>query len=289
MKKVAAFAVDDSPKYQRLLLGVIASFRRFHGDDWTVRVYSVEAGKDFTNRLRALGCDVRNAPRTNPIQSHSNFPCSAAKCLALVDIQPGELIITLDADGLILTSLDPLVEEFLVSGADIAMLPERNEHNNFTPVRECWFGCPLEEFKYARAWMEKPILNAGMILARGDFARCIGEDALRIVMKYEETLYLGEQGPINGVVYDQGYRLFPLTPYHHCRLIDENLLTFSGIPYIGEVRVDGHPIVYRHFGGTRVNVYQTALDCMLAPEGTEEALHWRELCLASKSSRTLQG
>lgn len=262
--KTVAFAIDDSLKYQRLLLGAIASFKRYHPTGWTIRVYVVEAGKDFEDRLSKMGCEVRTAPRTEPLLGQSWFSCSAAKCLTLIDAGPDELVLTLDADGLICSSVDPLVEEFLQSGADIALLAETDKRGNTPPTRECWFGCPLEEFKDAASWMDKPMLNTGMMIAHGERANRIGKAALQLVKDYEKALYLGEQGPINAVVYDDdGLKVFPLSPHQHCVFIGEGGLTFEGTPYLDRTLVDGKTLVYRHFGWRWSENYQRALDSLL--------------------------
>jgi hypothetical protein len=263
MQKTVAFVIDDSLKYQRLLLGAIASFKRHNPTGWNVRVYVVEAGKDFENRLLKLGCEVCIAIRTNPLLGQSWFTCSAARCMNLVDAEPNEVVLTLDADGLICSSVDPLVEEFLQSGTDIALLAETDKRGNTPTVREAWFGCPLEEFKDAASWMDAPMLNCGMMIAHGEKANSIGKEALRLVTQYEDRLYLGEQGPINAVMYDRGLKVFPLQPYHHCLFTSEDGLSFPGPPYLDEVFVDGKRLVYRHFGWRGGENYQKALDSLL--------------------------
>jgi hypothetical protein len=272
MKKTVAFAIDDSLKYQRLLLGTVLSFRKHHSTDWTVRVHCVGTGNDFKSRLLQLGCEIRNAPRTNPLENQSHFPCSAAKCLALTEVEKDEVVLTADADGLFLSNVDPLVDEFLKSGCDVALLPETDKRGNTSPVRECWFGCPLKEFKKAESWMDKPILNCGIVLSHGQSAQQIGKEALRLVQQHEKTLYLGEQGPINAVIYDNDLKVFSLKSHHHCIFISESNLTFGKIPYIGDVLaegfvgntlVDGKPVVYRHFGSRYNESYQKALDWLL--------------------------
>jgi hypothetical protein len=263
---VICFAVDQSLKYQRYLLGVIASLRRSNpSSDHVVRVYEVGAGKDFVSRLTAAGCEVRSAPRTVPLKDQSHFPCSAAKCLALADTENDDVILTFDVDGLILSSLEPLIEEFLASDCDVAMLPEVDRRGNASPVRECWFDCPVGEFNDANEWMNKPILNCGMIVSRGASARWMGSSALRLVTQYERCLYLGEQGPINGLVYDSNCKVLLLTPRHHCIFISEDGLTFAegAHPYLSGVLVDGKQVIYRHFGNRHVKNYQVALDHLL--------------------------
>jgi hypothetical protein len=274
IRKIVSLAVDTSLKYQRYLLGMITSFRKHNvASDYTVRVYGVGIGKDFTDRLTAMGCEVRVSPRTNPIKGQSYFPCAVAKCLALASVEGNDLIITMDADGLMLSSMDSLVRDFLASGADVALLPETDKRGNAGGlVRDCWFGCPSEPFKNLDSWSGKPILNCGMVISHGEPSRRIGAKALQIALKYEQSLYLGEQGPINGVVYDGGYRVFSLSPSHHCVFTTEDHLTFNGVPYLGPppydtpgVLIDGNPVIYRHFGNRYVKNYQVALDYLLLP------------------------
>lgn len=270
MRVVVTFAVDNSVKYWRMLLGVITSLRQCNTPDYVIRVYGVGIGNDFTSRLTAMGCEVYSAPSTPTLFPQSYFPCSAAKCLALAEAASDEIVLTLDVDGLVLSPITLLVDEFMASGMDVAILPETDKRGNASAVKECWFGCPLQEFKDANSWLDNPILNCGMVLARGDPAKRIGTEALRLVSAYPQTLYLGEQGPINGVIYDRGYKVFPLAPYHHCIFVSEEHVSCrwvyrGNIPYLAEALVDGKPIVYRHFGNRYVENYQRALDGLLAP------------------------
>ncbi len=162
-----------------------------------------------------------------------------------------------------MSSVDPLVDEFLASDKDVALFAETDPRGNCSPVRECWFGCPQHEFRDAPSWMDKPIYNCGMVLTHGGVARQIGASALYFVKNYESHLYIGQQGPINGVVYDGGYKVFPLAIHHHCIVNSEDSLEFEGTPYLGKVTVDGKPVVYRHFGRKGVVNYQRALDEVL--------------------------
>ncbi len=251
MRKVACWAVDGNPRYwQSLKLALFLFGELHHG--WVRRVYMVRYDEAKADFLRGQGVEVVDSERLLALPNGGEciyIPTARVRCHMLEEVlAAGDFFAYFDADGFVVSPVEPLVEELLLSGKQFALFEESDPRFHRTLIREGFHAGKIPEawFPDRELWQDNPMINSGMILAHGPDALKAGVLAREAYPDCEPYLRFGEQGVIGAAVFETRLPWRKLHTHEHCSQFEHHV-RHSGRPYIDQSTIDGGRVIFRHF------------------------------------------
>jgi len=226
----------------------IASFLR-HNQGWHLTVYDIGMDRQQRSTLASYA-EIIPYPRDfEPTGYYS--PGSKARICMLTNIPEGELLLYLDSDSIVFSSVDPIVQEFLASNHTVGMTME-DYHTAWPshPIAAAWFdeSLPRRAFPGYERWKNNRVLNAGVILA----SPAVVPAAIKALELYESLkpgLRLQEQTLLNSVFFEEQLSIHYLPYWQHC-MADERYVDHPpGELYDQTPSCDEQRIIVRHFCG----------------------------------------
>jgi hypothetical protein len=237
--------------YYDMLAVSIASFRRHHGaGGWRLHVLDVGLGPDQAAALAADGIDVPLYPahhlETIP---GLTYPATYARLRMPADFTRGDdLLLYLDADTLVLHPVEDAAAAFVASGLPFGLAIESDDTPWPPPrMRDGWRGGQIPAYFADRdRWAGEPVMNTGVMFARGPAAADASRACLAAYPHVVRDALWAEQSVLDAVILDAGVPWWPVPRHVHCLAAEVRLLA-DGPIYERGARYEGHPVVVRHF------------------------------------------
>lgn len=239
------WATDAS--YYRYTELSIASFLR-HNRGWALNALDVGLTADQRERLSKVAA-VRPAVRENQ-RAGSYIPSAKARIEVLTTIAADDILLYLDGDTIVTSSVDGLRDRFAASGRALGIISRADRVGwGIWPMHRCWLdqAMPRKWFAKYDSWKNEPTRSTGVIIANSRIVPA----ATRSLGLYEDlksSFALAEQTLLNSVLMEDGVATHDLSPQEHC-LVEERLLVHHGEPYSDAPLLDGLPVIIRHFPG----------------------------------------
>ena len=245
--------------YFDMLRVSIASFIRHNGDgDWAIVVLDVGLAAWQRRVLGRMNVDVRIYPAHHAqIAPGLTYPAAWSRLRMLEDFTAdGATLLYLDADSLVLSSVEPMVAEFLASEQAIGLATEIGDTQWPPPKMGGAFAAgALPQFPRYEQWKDHLVMNTGVLLARGPAAAEVGRHCTDLYPSLSEGALWAEQSILNAVLLDRGYTWWEMPQHFHCMVRAESI-EHAGPIYEGGATYRGRKVVVRHFcGGGQKDAY----------------------------------
>lgn len=262
MRKTVVWSCDKN--FCKYNVVSIKSFLQ-HNSGWNLVFYDVGLTDDQRLTLAKLGVDVRVATPDHWVHN------AQAKIRIFSDVGHDEILLFLDSDTIVYDSVEPMVADFMASEKPIGLYPEGEKVQWLKCMAAGWKDSVtrdqnpefMADFPHWKQWDNKPILNAGVILATHKINES-GKLMFELYERWKQDCIYCEQTIISSVVRDRNIPYFPLNDLQHC-LLWEEWMNHPGEPYMQAPLLDGKPVLIRHFCGKRTKpVLDQALPKLMA-------------------------
>jgi hypothetical protein len=216
-------------------------------DGWDLGVVDVGLTSDQRHILRRMGIEVMIYPVHRVIPGNVG---AWARLRMLEDFtSDGELLLYLDADTLVLGSVEPMVDGFLESEQAIGLATEMIDTEWEPPTMvQAFADRPAPGFPHYENWKDHLVMNTGVLLARGPTTGEIARQCTALYPRICEGAKWAEQSILDAVLLDRGYGWWEIPPHQHC-LARGDLIEHTGPIHESGATYRGWNVIVRHFCG----------------------------------------
>ena len=202
-------SIDTDEKFFPMFQAALKNFLKYN-QDWDVEILDIgmtdAQHQEMTNVGNVVMLDRDNDARWPGVFTRlRHFRDNADRA---------DLLLHLDADTLTFDSIEPLVKQFLGTGADFALADSSYLIGKFIRSHRI----ARQAFKHFDSWKDLPGGNTGVSLSTASMFATIAERALNLVDKFAGLFVFGEQEVMNAVIYDDGLKRLRMLPIYNCRL-----------------------------------------------------------------------
>ena len=202
-------SIDTDAKFFPLFQAALKSFLKYN-PDWDVEILDIgmtdAQHQEMTNVGNVVMLEHDNDARWPGVFSRLRyFRDNTARA---------DLVLHLDADTLTFGSIEPLVKQFLGTGADFALADSSYLIGKFIRSHRI----ARQVLKHFDSWKDLPSGNMGVALSTTSMFATIAERVLNLVDKFAGLFVFGDQEVINVVIYDDELKRLRMLPIYNFRL-----------------------------------------------------------------------